>query len=142
MRTGRTHENANAVRVGARCVHGSRPARAADVIRIGVLNDRSGLYADFGGRGSVEAAKLAIEEFGGSVLGKKVKVVSADHQNKSDIGLAVARQWFENDDVQMITDLTNSAIAIGVQNLAKDCNVPADQTAAPRAESKCNYIKR
>jgi branched-chain amino acid transport system substrate-binding protein len=96
------------------------PAHASDAIKIGVLNDQSGLYADFGGPGSVEAARLAVDEFGGTVLGKKIEIVTADHQNKTDVGLATARQWFDVGDVSMITDLTNSAIAIGVQNLAKE----------------------
>ncbi len=66
-----------------------------DVVRIGVLNDQSGLYADLGGPGSVVAARMAVEDAGGSVLGKPVEIVFADHQNKSDIGTAIARQWFE-----------------------------------------------
>ncbi|MGY8631064.1 ABC transporter substrate-binding protein [Bradyrhizobium sp. 14AA] len=93
---------------------------SGDVIRIGVLNDQTGLYAEFGGLGSMEAAKLAVEEFGGRVLGKKIEIVAADHQNKTDIGLSTAGKWFDADNVDMITDLTNSAIAIGVQNLAKE----------------------
>lgn len=95
-------------------------AQAADVIRIGVLNDQSGLYSEFGGAGSVEAARLAVEDFGGQVLGKKIEVLSADHQNKPDIGLAKAREWFDTQNVHAIADLTNSAIALGVQNLARE----------------------
>lgn len=95
-------------------------AFAADVVKIGVLNDQSGLYADFGGLGSVEAAKIAVEEFGGKVLGKKIEIISADHQNKSDIGVQTARQWFDQEGVSMITDLTNSGVALAVQNLAKE----------------------
>lgn len=95
-------------------------AHAADVVRIGVLNDQSGLYSEFGGAGSVEAARLAVEDFGGQVLGKKIEVLSADHQNKPDIGLAKAREWFDTQGVHAIADLTNSAIAIGVQNLARE----------------------
>ena len=66
-----------------------------DVVRIGVLNDQSGLYADLGGPGSVVAARMAVEDAGGTVLGKPVEIVFADHQNKADIGAAVARQWFD-----------------------------------------------
>lgn len=95
-------------------------AFTADVVKIGVLNDQSGLYADFGGLGSVEAAKIAVEEFGGTVLGKKIEIISADHQNKSDIGVQTARQWFDQEGVSMITDLTNSGVALAVQNLAKE----------------------
>ncbi|MGH6708597.1 MAG: ABC transporter substrate-binding protein, partial [Bradyrhizobium sp.] len=62
-----------------------------DVVKIGVLNDQSGLYADIGGQGSVLAAKMAVEDFGGSVLGKRVEVIFADHQNKPDVGSAIAR---------------------------------------------------
>src|SRR5579863_4616830 len=65
------------------------------VVRIGVLNDQSGVYADLGGQGSVVAARMAVEDAGGSVLGKPVEVIFADHQNKADIGMAVARRWFE-----------------------------------------------
>lgn len=101
-------------------VSASSAIASNDVIRIGVLNDQAGLYAEFGGLGSVEAAKLAAEEFGGQVLGKKIEIIAADHQNKTDIGLSTARKWFDADGVDMITDLTNSAIAIGVQNLAKE----------------------
>lgn len=95
-------------------------AQAAEVIRIGVLNDQSGLYSEFGGAGSVEAARLAVEDFGGQVLGKKIEILSADHQNKPDIGLAKAREWFDTQGVHAIADLTNSAIALGVQNLARE----------------------
>jgi len=89
-------------------------------IKIGVLNDQSGLYADFGGKTSVEAARLAVEDMGGNVLGRKIEIVTADHQNKPDIGLAVARKWFDTDGVDAIADMTNSAIAIGVQGLARE----------------------
>ncbi len=89
-------------------------------IKIGILNDQSGTYADFGGKTSVEAAMMAVDEMGGSVLGKKIEIVSADHQNKPDVGIAVARKWFDSDGVDAIADLTNSSIAIGVQNLAAE----------------------
>jgi len=89
-------------------------------IKIGVLNDQSGLYADFGGKTSVEAARLAAEEMGGSVLGKKIEIISADHQNKPDIGMSMARKWLDVDNVDAIADLTNSAIAIGIQNIARE----------------------
>lgn len=91
-----------------------------DTIKIGVLNDQSGVYADFGGRGSVEAAKIAVEEFGDTILGRKIEIISSDHQNKTDIGITTARKWLDVDGVDMITDLTNSAIAVGVQNLARE----------------------
>ena len=96
------------------------PVLAADVVRIGVLADMSGTYADVQGAGSVEATRIAVEEFGGTVLGKKIEVVSADHQNKADLGSNTARNWIDNMDVGLILDLGNSAVAVAVQNLVKE----------------------
>lgn len=97
------------------------PASAAsDAIKIGVLNDLNGPYSDLGGAGSVEAAKIAAEEFGGKVLGKPIQVLSADHQNKPDIGAAIARKWFEIDGVDMVTDFPNSGVALAVQTIARE----------------------
>jgi branched-chain amino acid transport system substrate-binding protein len=95
-------------------------ARAQDAVKIGILNDQSGNYAEFGGLGSVEAAKMAIEDFGGSVLGKPIEIVSADHQNKPDIAVGLARRWYDVDGVTAIADLTNSAVALGVAGIAKE----------------------
>ncbi|QXL83692.1 ABC transporter substrate-binding protein [Comamonas sp. NLF-1-9] len=95
-------------------------ANAEGVLKIGVLNDQSGIYADFGGKTSVTAAKMAVEDFGGEVLGRKIEVIDADHTNKPDVAASVARKWFDTEGVEMITDLTNSAVALAVQNLAKD----------------------
>ena len=92
----------------------------SDVVRIGVLNDQSGLYADFGGTTSVEAARMAVEDFGGQVLGKKIEIISADHQNKADIAATTARKWFDVDGVSAVADLTNSAVALAVQQVAKE----------------------
>jgi branched-chain amino acid transport system substrate-binding protein len=93
-----------------------------DVVRIGVLNDQSGLYADLGGTGSVVAARMAVEDAGGSVLGKPVEIVFADHQNKSDIGAAIARQWFDIGKVDMAIGFDNSAVALAVEQLAAERN--------------------
>lgn len=93
-----------------------------DVVRIGVLNDQSGLYADLGGPGSVTAARMAVEDSGGTVLGKPVEIVFADHQNKSDIGAAIARQWFDVGKVDMAIGFDNSAVALAVEQLAADRN--------------------
>jgi branched-chain amino acid transport system substrate-binding protein len=84
-----------------------------------VLNDQSGLYADFGGRGSVIAAQMAVEDFGGKVLGKPIQVLSADHQNKPDVGSNIARQWYDQDGVDAIADLTTSSVALAVQEIGK-----------------------
>ena len=89
----------------------SAPASAQGV-KIGVLNDQSGVYADYGGKGSIEAAKMAIEDFGGSVLGQKIDLVSADHQNKPDLATSIARRWYDAEGVDMITDLTTSSVAL------------------------------
>ena len=91
---------------------------SAQGVKIGVLNDQSGVYADFGGKWSVEAAKMAIEDFGGSVLGEKIELVSADHQNKPDPASSIARRWYDAEGVDMITDLTSSAVALAVQQIA------------------------
>jgi branched-chain amino acid transport system substrate-binding protein len=96
-------------------------ARAsAQGVKIGVLNDQSGVYADFGGKGSVEAAKMAIEDFGGSVLGQKIELINADHQNKVDLATAIARRWYDVEGVDMITDLTLSSVALAVQQIAAE----------------------
>jgi branched-chain amino acid transport system substrate-binding protein len=97
-------------------------AHAADTdpIKIGVLTDMTGFLSSSLGPGSVDAAKMAIEDFGGQVLGKKIEFVSADHQNKPDVGLATARKWYESDGVDVIADVGNSAVGLGVQELAKE----------------------
>jgi branched-chain amino acid transport system substrate-binding protein len=91
-----------------------------DVVRIGVLNDQSSLYADAGGQGSVIAARMAVEDAGGKVLGKPVEIVFADHQNKADIAVNIARQWFDVGKVDMAIGFDNSAVALGVEQLAAD----------------------
>jgi branched-chain amino acid transport system substrate-binding protein len=92
------------------------------VVRIGVLNDQSGLYADLGGPGSVVAARMAVEDAGGTVLGKPVEIIFADHQNKADIGVAIARRWFETGNVDMAMGFDNSAVALAVEQLAAERN--------------------
>jgi len=89
-------------------------------VKIGILNDQSGVYADYGGKYSVEAAKMAIEDFGGEVLGHKVELVTADHQNKPDLAVAIARRWYDAEGVDMITELTTSSVALAVQELSKE----------------------
>jgi len=98
-----------------------KPA-APDTIKIGVLNDMSSLYADNGGPGSVAAAKMAVEDFGGAVLGKKIEIISADHQNKPDLGASIARQWFDSEGVQMIADVPTSSVGLAVQEVARATN--------------------
>jgi branched-chain amino acid transport system substrate-binding protein len=93
-----------------------------NVVKIGVLNDQSGLYADLGGPGSVTAARMAIEDAGGAVLGKPIEIVFADHQNKADIGVAIARRWFETEGVDMAIGFDNSSVALAVEQLAAEDN--------------------
>src|SRR5260370_26472208 len=92
---------------------------SAQGVKIGILNDQSGVYADNGGKWSFEAAKMAVEDFGGSVLGQKIEVISADHQNKPDLGAAIARRWYGVEGVDMITELTSSSVALAVHDLSK-----------------------
>jgi branched-chain amino acid transport system substrate-binding protein len=98
------------------------PAHAVEQgrVKIGVLTDMSGAYADAAGRGSVVAAEMAAEDFGGSLFGKPIEIVSADHQNKPEVGANLARRWYDREGVDMITDLTNSAVAIAVQNVSRE----------------------
>src|SRR5215472_970587 len=98
----------------------SAPKISDDVVKIAVLNDMSGLYSDIGGVGSVAAAQLAIDEFGGKVLGKPIQLVSADHQNKADVGAAKAREWFDTQQVDMIVDVPNSGVALAVSKVANE----------------------
>ncbi|WGS26771.1 ABC transporter substrate-binding protein [Bradyrhizobium sp. ISRA464] len=89
-------------------------------IRLGVLTDMSSLYADNGGQGSVVAAQMAVDDFKGKVLGRPIEIVAGDHQNKADIGSAIARRWLENENVEAILDVPNSAVALAVQGITRD----------------------
>jgi branched-chain amino acid transport system substrate-binding protein len=91
-----------------------------NTVKIGILNDQSGVYADFGGKWSVEAAQMAIADFGGKILGGPIEIVSADHQNKPDVASNIARQWYDLDKVDAIMELTTSSVALAVQQLSKD----------------------
>jgi len=97
------------------------PAGITDgVIKIGVLNDQSSLYADLAGQGSVVAARMAVEDYGADKKGLKVEIVSADHQNKPDVGSQIARQWFDADKVDVIVDVPNSGVALALNQIARD----------------------
>ena len=100
----------------------SRAQISDNVVKIGVLNDQSGLYADLGGPGSVTAARMAAEDAGGMVLGKPIEIMFADHQNKADVGVAIARRWFENESVDMAIGFDNSSVALAVEQLAAEHN--------------------
>src|SRR5436190_15563498 len=99
---------------------GAAHAQVSDgVIRIGVLNDQSSLYADIAGPGSVIAARMAIEDFGAAKKGMKVEIISADHQNKPDVGSQIANQWFDVDKVDAIFDVPTSSVALAIAEIAK-----------------------
>jgi branched-chain amino acid transport system substrate-binding protein len=89
-------------------------------VKIGILNDQSGVYANFGGKFSYEAAKMAVEDFGGKVLDSPVEVVTADHQNKPDVASNIARQWYDTENVDSIMELTASSVGLAVQALSRD----------------------
>ena len=106
---------------------------SGDAVKIGVLTDMSGLYADYGGPGAVAAARLAVQDFGGKMFGKDIVVVNADHQNKPDIAKNVAQQWFDRDGVDISVENLNSAVALTVQALAKEKNKITITTGAATA---------
>jgi branched-chain amino acid transport system substrate-binding protein len=89
-------------------------------VRIGVLEDMTGPLSSIGGPGNVVAAQMAVEDFGGKVLGRKIEIVSGDDQNKPDVGLGVVRRWFDVENVVMVTGLGNSGVALAIQNLARE----------------------
>jgi branched-chain amino acid transport system substrate-binding protein len=101
------------------CLFAQAPARAEDTFTIGIMNDQSGPYADLSGPTSVQSVKMAIEDFGGEVLGKKIQLLVADHQNKVDVGLNIAREWYDAKGVEAIFDITNSGVALALVDLAK-----------------------
>src|SRR5712664_4503236 len=99
------------------------PARAQisdGVVKIGVLNDQSSLYADLAGQGSVVAARMAVEDFGAENKGMKVEVVFSDHPNKADVGSQIARQWYDAEKVDLILDVPNSGVALAVSQITRD----------------------
>jgi branched-chain amino acid transport system substrate-binding protein len=102
---------------------GTAQAEISDgVVKIGVLNDQSGIYADLGGPGAVEAARMAVEDFGASVLGAPIEVVYADHQNRPDVGAGIANRWIDNEQVDAIVDVPTSSVALAVQEITREKN--------------------
>ena len=100
---------------------GAAQAQISDgVVKIGVMNDMSGLYADIGGPGSVLAARMAVEDYGAAAKGLKVEVVSADHQNKPDVGSTVARTWYDVEKVDAIFDVPTSSVALAINQITKE----------------------
>src|ERR1700693_787212 len=103
-------------------------------VKIGVLDDMSGPYSDNTGPGDLLAVRMAVADFGGSVLGKPIEVISADMQNKVDVGVGIARRWYEQEQVDLIIGIPHSAIALGVVKLAEQTNRLVMPTAAATAE--------
>ncbi|MBK6866843.1 MAG: ABC transporter substrate-binding protein [Burkholderiales bacterium] len=97
-------------------------AQSNQPVKIGILNDQSGPYSSITGPGAVVAARLAVEDVGGTLLGRPVEVLVADHQHKPDIGASIARRWFDTDGVSAIFDIYNSGVALAVQKIAEDKN--------------------
>jgi branched-chain amino acid transport system substrate-binding protein len=110
-----------AISVAGALAAGAAQAQVSDnVIKIGVLSDMSSLYTDLAGAGSVVAAKMAVEDSGIEKKGYKVEIVSADHQNKPDVGSAIARRWYDQEHVDVIVDVPNSGVALAVSQITKD----------------------
>jgi branched-chain amino acid transport system substrate-binding protein len=115
-------------------------AQAQVSVKLGVLNDMSGLYADISGPGSVVAAKMAVDDFKAANKGIKVEIVSADHQNKPDTGSSIARQWYDRDGVDMILDVTTSSVALAVSEVTREKNkifMPSGGGTSDLTGSKC-----
>jgi branched-chain amino acid transport system substrate-binding protein len=118
-----------------------RAAADENTVRVGVLTDMSGQLADYSGPGAVEAARMAVAEFGGTVNGKPIEIIFADHQLKSDVALGILRQWYDTRGVDAVLDLTLSNIALAAQNLTREKNKVALLTGAATVElyrEKCS----
>jgi len=117
-------------------------AQAEDIsVKIGVLSDMSSLYADIGGPGSVAAAKIAVQDFNPAAHGMKVEIISADHQNKPDVGSNIARQWFDVDHVDAIVDVPTSSVALAVSDVTREKNkvfLVSGSASSDLTGSKCS----
>ena len=98
------------------------PTVSDDIVKIGVLTDLSGQFSHESGEGAVTAVKMAVEDFGGKVLGKSIEVIAADHQNRNEVAIAKAREWYDLGKVDLIANLVNSSIALAVTNIAQEKN--------------------
>ena len=105
-----------------------------DIVKIGIITDLSGIYSANTGVGTVEATKMAVEDFGGTVLGKKIEVIAGDHQQKADVSSALARKWIDEDKVDVITSVANSAVALAVQAVTREKNRVLLNTAAATSD--------
>lgn len=108
--------------LGTWAIQAQAGAFSDDAVKIGVLTDLQGVYSDFSGKGSVAAVRMAVEDFGGSVNGHPITVISGDHLNKADVGAAIAREWYDREKVDAIFDTSNSAVTLAVMGLTKEKN--------------------
>jgi branched-chain amino acid transport system substrate-binding protein len=109
------------VALGVALLAAVAPVRAEDgVLRVGIITDMSGQYADGNGTGSVIAAQMAAEEIGGSVAGRRIEIISADHQNKPDVAVGIVRNWIDNRGVDVVAEGVNSAVALAIQNFTRE----------------------
>src|SRR3569623_217434 len=105
---------------------------SGDTVKIGFITDMSGLYADIDGPGGVEAIKIAIEDFGGKVNGKKIELITADHQNKADIAASKAREWIDREGVDMLLGGTNSGANLSMAKVTAEKKRPSFRSAPAR----------
>lgn len=138
----RNRQIARACAISAAIAFGAAPVSADNgSLKIGMLMDMSGNYSDVAGKGSVTAAQMAVDDFGGKVLGKKIEVISGDMQNKADIATTIARRWFDVDGVDAIMDINNSSAALAVSRIAAEKNkiVSVSISGSPRLTNEdCN----
>lgn len=127
---------ASALVVGSVCAWGQEP------LRIGVLTDLSGMNVDVAGKGSIVAAQMAVKDFGGKVLGRPVEVLSADHQNKADIGGPIAREWIDRRNVKVIVDLPTTPVALAALEIAKAKNVAVLASGAASSDLTGKYCSK
>jgi branched-chain amino acid transport system substrate-binding protein len=121
MRTIKAAPSTLLVALGVAWLAAVAPVRAEDgVVRVGIITDMSGQYADGNGTGSVIAAQMAAEEIGGSVAGRRIEIISADHQNKPDVAVGIVRNWIDNKGVDVIAEGVNSAVALAIQNFTRE----------------------
>ena len=116
-------------------------APASKPVKLGVLNDQSGQYADAAGPAAVEVAKMAIADFGGKLLGQPIELIFADHQNKTDIASGVARRWIDTENVDVLLDIGNSAVALALADLVRDKNkimIVSSAGASAITNEKCS----
>ena len=125
------------------CCSGAQAQTITQPVKIGVMTDMSSLFSDIGGDGSLVAAKMAIEDFGGKVLGKPIELISADHQNKPDVAANLAREWYDKDKVSAIVDLLPSGVALAasarkaLKAFLMPANSSLDAASTPRLKTTC-----